>query len=236
MGTSSLGGERTKLVYLMAWPKGWEDGGAPMRDANTPPTRFRHTGINSTSHSTKDQATEGKSPAKGCQAEATEHCLWTYKTIGEALDALYALLYKASSRKDAVVEAAFKEVRRQAQLSEKRVLELEKRVEELKAKVEEAAVERKEAALERKDIMTTLLKVLDYLKIIESPSTSDRPGHEASRDRKSLETFGYRAPTNTIIIILDFLANYQSSSFSTSTSISSSIPSSTKPRSESSGV
>ena len=41
---------------------------------------------------------------------------------------------------------------------------MEKRVEELEAKVEEAAVE-------RKDIMTTLLKVFDYLKIIESPYT-----------------------------------------------------------------
>ena len=38
------------------------------------------------------------------------------------------------------------------------------RVEELEAKVEEAA-------MERKDIMATLLKVLDYFKIIESPST-----------------------------------------------------------------
>ena len=88
----------------------------------------------------------------------------TYKTIGEALDALYALLLQGLQPGDALVEAAFKEVRRQADLLEKRVLELEKRVEELEANVEEAAVE-------RKDIMTTLLKVLDYLKIIESPST-----------------------------------------------------------------
>ena len=88
----------------------------------------------------------------------------TYKTIGEALEALHALLLQGLQPGDALVEVAFKEVRQQADLLETRVLELEKRVEGLEAKVEEAAVE-------RKDIMTALLKVLDHLKIIESPST-----------------------------------------------------------------
>ena len=58
------------------------------------------------------------------------------------------------------------------------MLELEKRVEELAVEV---AVEREKAAEERErveeletkveEVMATLLKVLDYLKIIESPST-----------------------------------------------------------------
>ncbi|KAF8425539.1 hypothetical protein EV426DRAFT_50569 [Tirmania nivea] len=155
--SATVGQLGTQLVYLVAWPKGWEDGHAPMRDAVLRLQDSDTQGSIALATQPKTKQQKKKARQKAAKQKQQNTVSGTYKTIGEALDALYALLLQGIRSGDALVEAAFKEVRRQADLSEMRVLELGKRVEELEAKVEEAAVE-------RKDIMTTLLKALDYLK------------------------------------------------------------------------
>ncbi|KAF8425954.1 hypothetical protein EV426DRAFT_710416 [Tirmania nivea] len=137
-------------------------GGTPPKESTTVEMpysayKIQTQGLIALATQPKTKQQKKKARKKAAKQKQQNTVSGTYKTIGEALDALYALLLQGLQPGDALVEAAFKEARRLADLSEKRVLELEKRVEELEAKVEEleakveeAAVEREEAALEKR--------------------------------------------------------------------------------------